>query len=48
MLWLIALRREKLDVSFWDFFRVGVVAMPVAMLVSVGGAVLMEMLFRGA
>jgi arsenical pump membrane protein len=47
MLWLIALRREKLDVSFWDFFRVGVVAMPVAMLASVGGAVLMEMLFKG-
>lgn len=29
---LIALRREKLDVGFWDFFRIGAIAMPVALL----------------
>ena len=46
ILWLIALRKEKLDVSFWDFFKVGVVAMPVALLVSLGGAILMQMCFR--
>ena len=28
ILWLIALRKEKLDVSGWDFFKVGAIAMP--------------------
>jgi arsenical pump membrane protein len=46
ILWLIALRREKLDVSFRDFLKVGAIAMPIALLVSVGGAVLMHMLFN--
>jgi arsenical pump membrane protein len=46
ILWLIALRREKLDVSFWDFLKVGVVAMPVALLISLGGAIVMQMCFR--
>src|SRR6202451_4366903 len=46
ILWLIALRKEKLDVSFWDFLKVGVVAMPVALLASLGGAILMQMCFR--
>jgi arsenical pump membrane protein len=46
ILWLIALRKEKLDVSFWDFLKVGVVAMPLALLVSLGGAILMQMCFR--
>ncbi len=46
ILWLIALRREQVDVSFWDFFRIGVVAMPVAMLASLGGSLLMEVLFH--
>jgi arsenical pump membrane protein len=48
ILWLIALRKEKLDVSFWDFLKVGAVAMPVAMFVSVGGAILMQMLFNAS
>jgi len=48
ILWLIALRREKLDVSFWDFLKVGAVAMPVALLLSVGGAVLMHMLLSAS
>jgi arsenical pump membrane protein len=46
ILWLIALRREKLDVSFWDFLKVGVVAMPIALLASLGGAILMQVCFR--
>ena len=45
ILWLIALRKEKLEVSFWDFFKIGFVAMPAAMLVSLGGAILMHVLF---
>jgi len=44
ILWLIALRKEKLHVSFWDFLKVGVVAMPVALLASIGGAILMQLL----
>jgi arsenical pump membrane protein len=48
ILWLIALRREKLDVSFWDFLKIGAVAMPVALLVSIGGAVLMEVLLKAS
>jgi arsenical pump membrane protein len=46
ILWLLALRKEKLDVSFWDFLRVGVLAMPAALLASIGGAVLMQLLLR--
>jgi len=46
ILWLIALRKEKLDVSFWGFLKLGAVAMPIALLVSIGGAILMQMLFK--
>jgi arsenical pump membrane protein len=42
ILWLIALRKEKLDVSGWDFFKAGAIAMPVALLASLGGAILMQ------
>ena len=42
ILWLIALRREKLNVSFWDFFRVGVIAMPVALFAALAGSILMQ------
>ncbi len=44
ILWLIALRKEKLDVSGWDFFKVGAIAMPVALLAAIGGAILIQML----
>ena len=52
ILWLLALRRdsggdaggEKLDVSFWSFFKVGAVAMPVVLFAALGGAILMNML----
>ena len=42
ILWLLALRKEKLNVSFWDFFKVGAVAMPIALLVTLGGSILMQ------
>jgi arsenical pump membrane protein len=48
ILWLIALREEMLDVSFWDFLKVGAVAMPVALLASLGGAILMQMCLRAS
>lgn len=48
ILWLIALRKEKLDVTFWDFLKVGVVAMPVALLASLVGAILMQMFFHNS
>ncbi|MGA2252804.1 arsenic transporter [Terracidiphilus sp.] len=52
ILWLLALRkdsggdaeREKLDVSFWKFLKVGAVAMPVALFAALGGAILMQLL----
>ena len=51
ILWLLALRKdgggrggEKLDVGFWEFLRVGAVAMPTALFAALGGAVLMQML----
>jgi len=43
ILWLIALRKEKLDVSFWSFLKVGVVAMPIALLASLAGAILVTL-----
>ena len=42
ILWLLALRKEGLDVSFWSFLKVGVVAMPLALLLALGGAILMQ------
>jgi len=45
ILWLIALRREKLHVSFWDFFRIGVIAMPLALLAALAGSILMQLWF---
>lgn len=35
ILWLIALRREKVEITAWEVFKVGVVAMPVALIASV-------------
>jgi arsenical pump membrane protein len=46
ILWLIALRKEKLNVSAWDFLKVGAIAMPVALLASIAGAILMQLLIR--
>jgi arsenical pump membrane protein len=44
ILWLLALRKEKLDVSFWRFLKIGAVAMPIALVLSIGGAILMQKL----
>jgi arsenical pump membrane protein len=46
ILWLLALRKEKLDVSFWSFLKVGVLAMPAALFLSISGAIVMQMLYR--
>ena len=46
ILWLLAMRKEKLDVSAWDFLKVGIIAMPAAMLASVGGLLVMHLLTR--
>lgn len=42
ILWLLAIRKEGLDVSAWTFLRVGLLAMPLAMLASVCGLLLMH------
>jgi arsenical pump membrane protein len=34
ILWLIALRREKVEITVWEFFRIGVIAMPLALIAS--------------
>ncbi|HZP05019.1 MAG TPA: arsenic transporter [Terracidiphilus sp.] len=44
ILWLIALRREKLHVNYWTFLKIGAIAMPVALFVALCGAVLMQWL----
>ena len=48
ILWLLALRKEKLDVSFWRFLKLGALAMPVALMLSLGAAILMELLFKAS
>jgi arsenical pump membrane protein len=35
ILWLIALRREQVEVTAWSFFKVGIIAMPTALLLAV-------------
>lgn len=52
ILWLLAIRKdagdntgaEKLDVSFWTFLKIGLVAMPVALFAALSGAILMRLL----
>jgi arsenical pump membrane protein len=34
ILWLIALRRENVEITAWEFFKVGLLAMPLALLAS--------------
>ena len=43
ILWLQALRKEKLDVRLWDFLKIGAIVMPAALVASVGGAILMQL-----
>ena len=42
ILWLLALRKEDLDVSFWKFLRIGAIAMPIALLAALGGAIAID------
>jgi arsenical pump membrane protein len=46
ILWLLALRKERLNVSFSAFLKVGLIAMPTALVVSLAGAILMHLLLR--
>jgi arsenical pump membrane protein len=39
ILWLIVLRREEVEVTAWEFLKVGVVVMPIALLLSLLGLV---------
>jgi len=34
ILWLIAIRREGLDITFWDFLKWGALVMPPALLLA--------------
>jgi arsenical pump membrane protein len=45
ILWLLALRKEQVEVSFWRFLKVGAVAMPIALGLALGSALLMRMIF---
>jgi arsenical pump membrane protein len=42
ILWLIALRREKAEITAWGFLKVGLIVMPAALAVSVLTLVLMR------
>lgn len=42
ILWLLALRKEGLNVTFWQFFKLGAVAMPIALAAALAGAVLLH------
>ena len=45
ILWLLALRKEKLEVSAMDFLKVGAIAMPAALAASMAGAFAMHAVF---
>ncbi len=45
ILWLLALRKEKVEVSALDFLKVGAIAMPVALTASMFGALVMHAIF---
>jgi arsenical pump membrane protein len=44
ILWLIALRREGINVSGWRFLKVGMLVMPLSLLMTVGSALLLNSL----
>jgi arsenical pump membrane protein len=48
ILWLLALRKEKVEVSFWDFLKVGAIAMPVALIAALGGELLMQVVSKAS
>jgi arsenical pump membrane protein len=48
ILWLIALRKANLDVSFWAFLKIGAVVMPAALLAGLCGSILMQILLAAS
>ena len=34
ILWLIALRRESVEITAWEFFKIGIIVMPAALIAS--------------
>jgi arsenical pump membrane protein len=42
LLWLIAIRREGLSVSGWQFLKVGMLVMPLSLLMAIGSAILLN------
>jgi arsenical pump membrane protein len=44
ILWLIVLRREGVEISFSRFLKIGIVAMPIALIAALGAAVLLNAL----
>jgi arsenical pump membrane protein len=40
ILWLIAIRREGLHVSGWQFLRMGILIMPISLLAAIAAALL--------
>jgi arsenical pump membrane protein len=42
ILWLLALRKGKVQVGFLDFFKVGAIAMPAALIASIAGLLLLH------
>jgi arsenical pump membrane protein len=45
ILWLLALRKEAIDVSFWDFLKVGAIAMPLALFAALCGSIFLHACF---
>lgn len=45
ILWLLALRKEKIEVSAMDFLKVGAIAMPVSLAASMAGVFVMHAIF---
>ena len=45
ILWLLAVRREGLDISAMDFLKVGAIAMPSALLAAMAGALAVHAIF---
>jgi Arsenical pump membrane protein len=48
ILWLLALRKEKRDVTFWAFLKVGAIAMPVAFGAATLGSIASDALWGNA
>jgi arsenical pump membrane protein len=44
ILWLLALRREGLNVTFLDFLKAGLIVMPLALLASIAASILVNLL----